>query len=500
MPGEGEDAVSPQRRRLWRKTPRRTCYTLHVTLDDGLTALVGIAAVVGHFAIAGAVTVHVLLHKRNVGAAVSWIGIAWLSPFLGALLYVTMGINRVKRRAQRLRRQRLLESGAATLAGELAPEITTPMEFAIGRLTGLVSEPGNKVEILRSGDEAYPRMLAAIEAAEKSVGLLSYIFRADAAGERFHQALIQAQRRGVDVRVLIDGVGSGYFRSGTYELLRKAGVPVARFLHSYLPWRMPFVNLRNHRKVMVVDGRIAFTGGLNIGAENIRADNPPFVVLDTHFQIEGPVVEQLADAFADDWLFTTGEKLLSEKWFPPLEKAGPVMARVVTSGPDEDMEQIEFVALHAISCAQRSIRVVTPYFLPPEPLTMALGLAALRGIKVDIVLPDKSNHAILDWARRVPLRPLIVAGCRVWLVPPPFDHSKLMIVDDGWALIGSANWDTRSFRLNFELNVELHDADFAARLSALTGKSRRLSVEELDGDSLPIRLRSAAARLLQPYL
>ena len=346
----------------------------------------------------------------------SWIGIAWLSPFLGALLYVTMGINRVKRRAQRLRRQRLpMAIAEETLADAAAKDPLTPLEFAIGRLTGLPSEPGNRIEVLHSGDQAYPRMLAAINAAEKSVGLLSYIFRADKAGEAFHQALIQAQRRGVEVRVLIDGVGGGYFCSGTYNHLSRAGVPVARFLHSYFPWRMPFVNLRNHRKVMVVDGRIGFTGGLNIGAENISADKPPFVVLDTHFQLEGPIVEQLTDAFADDWLYTTGEKLLTENWFPPLENAGQALARVVTSGPDEDMEQIEFVALHAISCAQKSVRVVTPYFLPPDPLTMALGLAALRGIKVDIVLPDHSNHALLDWARRIPLRPLIEAGCRVWL-------------------------------------------------------------------------------------
>ncbi len=273
----------------------------------------------------------------------------------------------------------------------------TPLEFAIGRLTGLPCEPGNKVELLRSGDEAYPRMLAAIDAAEKSIGLESYIFRADKAGEAFHEALIRAHRRGVDVRVLIDGIGGGYFWSGTYNHLRKAGVPVARFLHSYFPWRTPFVNLRNHRKVMVVDGRIGFTGGINIGAENIQADKPPFVVLDTHFQLEGPIVGQLTDAFSDDWLFTTGQKLQDEKWFLPLEKTGGVMARVITSGPDEDMEQIEFVALHAISCAQKSIRVVTPYFLPPEALTMALGLAALRGVTVDIVLPDHSNHAVLDW-------------------------------------------------------------------------------------------------------
>ncbi len=469
-----------------------------VPIDIGLTAAIGSAV---HVAIAGAVTVHVLLNKRNVGAAVSWIGIAWLSPFLGGLLYVIMGINRVKRRAQRLRRQRL----PIATAGEIPPDaagsaLLEPLEFAIGRLTGLHPETGNRVEMLHSGDEAYPRMLAAIANAQKSVGIVSYIFRDDKAGEAFHQALIQAQRRGVEVRVLIDGVGGGYFWSGTYNKLTKAGVPVARFLHSYLPWRTPFVNLRNHRKVMVVDGRLAYTGGLNIGAENIRADNPPFVVLDTHFEFEGPIVEQLTDAFADDWLYTTGEKLLTENWFPHLEKAGPVTARVITSGPDEDMEQIEYVTLHAISCARKSIRVVTPYFLPPDPLILALGLAALRGVRVDLVLPEKSNHAILDWARRVPLKPLIEVGCRIWLKPSPFDHSKLMVIDDEWSLVGSANWDTRSFRLNFELNVELHDPDFAVRIAALARGARRLPLEELEADPLPVRLRNSAARLLQPYL
>ena len=470
-----------------------------VILDEGLAAFVGGAAAVAHVAIAGSVTVHALLYKRNVGAAVSWIGIAWLSPFLGGLLYAIMGVNRVKRRAQRLRRDRLPPVTSSSAAA-VAVDPLSPLEYAVGRLTGLPSVPGNTIEMLRSGDQAYPRMLAEIDRAERSIGLCSYIFRADQAGEQFHRALIRAQQRGVQVRVLIDGVGGGYFWSGTYQHLKQAGVPIARFLHSYFPWRMPFVNLRNHRKVLVIDGRVAFTGGLNIGAENVEANKPPHLVRDTHFRIEGPVVEQLMDTFADDWLFTTGEQLVSEAWFPKPTAVGDVTARVVNSGPDEDMEQIEFVALHAISCARRSIRVVTPYFLPAEPLTMALGLAAMRGIEVDILLPENSNHAILDWARRVPLRPLVEAGCRVWLLPAPFDHSKLMTIDESWSMIGSANWDTRSFRLNFELNVELHDADFARRIIEETTPQRQLTVAEIDADPLLIRLRNSAARLLQPYL
>jgi cardiolipin synthase len=456
---------------------------------------------VAHVAIAGLVTIHVLLNKRNIGASISWMGIAWLSPFVGGMLYYALGVNRVKRRALRLRRERshmFLVEEVAPDAPEAGP--LTPLEYAIGRLTGLSAESGNKVELMRNGDNSYPAMLAAIDAAERSVGLASYIFRDDAAGMPFIEALIRAHRRGVAVRVLIDGIGGGYFWSGTYERLREAGVPVDRFLHSYVPWKTPFLNLRNHRKLLVLDGRIAFTGGINIGRENVLAKSPPHPVRDTHFRLEGPVVEQLTEVFADDWLYETGEKLLDDAWFPKLAPCGEAVARAITSGPDEDLEQIEFAVLHAIACARRSIRVVTPYFLPPDVLTTALGLAAMRGITVDIMVPEASNHRVLDWARRVPLRNLIEAGCNVVLMPAPFDHSKLMTIDDAWSLIGSANWDTRSFRLNFELNVEIQDEAFARNLMEAMPKGRPLTRAEIDGDRLPLRLRSNAARLLQPYL
>ena len=454
-----------------------------------------------HIVIAGGVTVHVLLNKRNVGTSISWMGIAWLSPFIGGLLYYAFGVNRVKRRALRLRRKRthmLLVDEVAPDAPEAGP--LTPLEYAIGRLTGLSAEPGNRIELMRNGDNAYPAMLAAIDAAEKSVGLCSYIFRDDVAGMPFIEALIRAHRRGVQVRVLIDGVGGGYFRSGTYLRLNEAGVPVDRFLHSYVPWKMPFLNLRNHRKLMVVDGRIAFTGGINIGHENLLATNPAHPVRDTHFRLDGPIVEQLTEAFADDWLYETGERLLDDAWFPDLHPVGEAIARVVTSGPDEDLEQIEFAVLHAISCARRSIRVVTPYFLPPDMLTTSLSLAAMRGVTVDVVVPENSNHTILDWARRAPLRILLEAGCRVWLLQPPFDHSKLMMIDDAWSLIGSANWDIRSFRLNFELNVEIQDEAFARTLAEVASNGRLLTLAEVESASLAQRLRDNAARLLQPYL
>jgi cardiolipin synthase len=357
---------------------------------------------------------------------------------------------------------------------------------------------------MRSGDDGYPVMLEAIEHAQRSVVLSTYIFQADIAGGRFIDALIHAARRGVEVRVLIDGVGGGYFTSKTYRQLRRARVPVARFMHSSLPWRMPFLNLRSHKKVLGIDGRIAFAGGLNIAAENLTRQHPRHPVIDTHFRFEGPVVAQLIEVFADDWSFTTGEQLAGERWFPAIEPvaSGTSIARVVTSGPDQDLEKIEFVILEAIACARSSVKIMTPYFLPDERIMTGLSLAAFRGVAVDVVLPEHSNHPTLDWGARAQVGPLLAAGCRLWTHPAPFDHSKLMTVDDTWCLVGSSNWDVRSFRLNFELDLEVYDPMLAARINELilAGQRSRILPGQLNARSLPIRIRDGAARLMLPYL
>ena len=188
----------------------------------------------------------------------------------------------------------------------------------IGRITARPLLTGTAVTIYQNGDAAYPPMLAAIEAAKSSVGLSSYIFRNDAWGGRFIAALIDAKRRGVEVRVLIDGIGGGWLLSPTYHRLRGEGVRAARFMHSLLPWRMPFINLRNHKKVLVLDGTVAFTGGMNIADENVMATRPKMPVQDLHFRIDGPVVSQLAEAFVEDWAFVTGEDIEGAGWVPQI--------------------------------------------------------------------------------------------------------------------------------------------------------------------------------------
>ncbi|KQP55117.1 phospholipase D-like domain-containing protein [Methylobacterium sp. Leaf108] len=456
--------------------------------------------------LAVAVTVHVLLRKREVGAAIGWIGLAWLSPFLGGSLYILFGVNRVTRRARRLRVKpsspgQGREGGQAT-AEVAATAVLAPLDRVVGTITQLPLSPGNAVTPLRHGDEAYPMMLAAIGAARRSVVLSSYIMRDDRIGRTFVAALAGAKARGVEVRVLIDGIGSGYLISGIHRRLRRAGVPVARFMHSALPWRMPFLNLRSHKKLMIVDGEIAFTGGINIADANCLSARPSDPMRDTHFRLVGPVVEQLAAAFASDWALADGEDLDGPVWFAPPSAGGPTSARVVTSGPDADLRKIELVVLQAVACARRSIRLATPYFLPSEVLSSALALAAGRGIAVDVIVPETSDHRLVDWATRAHVDPLLAAGVRIWLDTPPFDHSKILVVDEVWCFVGSANWDMRSFRLNFELNVEIYDADLARWLGAVMDEKTGalLTREDLARRSLPIRLRDASARLWLPYL
>jgi cardiolipin synthase len=464
-------------------------------------------------AAAGVAMVHALLYKDEVRAAIAWVGLILLVPLLGSLLYYLIGINRIRRRAVDLRRETERTNRPHAPEG-LSPSVLGPMlgpsreveELAhlVGRVTRRPLVFGNRVTPLRNGDEAYPAMLEAIARAERSITLLTYIFDVDRWGRKFVEALAAAGRRGVAVRVLVDGVGVTYSRPRAHRELRKCGIPVALFLPA-LSARLPSFNLRNHRKIMVVDGALGFTGGMNVREGFVLEEKPKHPGMDLHFQIEGPVVRHLQEVFAEDWEFTTREALWGEEWFPRIEARGGTVARGIADGPDDDLDILTFTLLGAIACATRSIRIVTPYFLPDMALVYALNTAALSGLDVDIVLPEKGNLPLVTWAMWGQLSQVLGHGCRLWLSPEiPFDHSKLMIVDDYWVLFGSTNWDPRSLRLNFEFNVECYDKDLAKELDALVqsriDRSRRLTLEEVRSRKLPLRLRDGAARLLTPYL
>jgi cardiolipin synthase A/B len=455
---------------------------------------------------------HASLRKRDVRSAIGWVGLIVLVPGIGAILYVLLGINRIRRRAVRVRRA----IPRYHLPVHVRPAEPTDVSALVGRhdlgeLVRLVGEvttrpllPGNRVRALRDGDEAFPAMIEAIDGARRSIALATYIFDNDRAGRRFVESLERATLRGVEVRVLVDAAGARYSSPPIDLSLRRRGVPVARFLRAFMPWRMPYFNLRNHRKILVVDGKLGFTGGMNIRHGCMLQEHPERPIADLHFRLEGPVVAHLMEVFAEDWEFSTREALAGEHWFPELAAVGDTIARGIADGPDEDLDRLRWTLLGALGCARRSIQIVTPYFLPDEPLVTALNVAALRGVEVDVLLPQRGNLLPVQWAMWGELWKVLEYGCRVWLTPPPFDHTKLLIVDDAWTLVGSANWDPRSLRLNFELNVECYDPELARSMRGLVEhkrrSARRLHASELRALPLGKRLRNGAARLFTPYL
>jgi cardiolipin synthase len=454
-------------------------------------------------------SIHALLNKRDSRAATLWLGTIWFLPVIGPMLYLALGVNRIRRRAISLGVPRTNARPVPKDLGESQVSGVEHLQMLARVVSRVVAQPltaGNRVQPLVNGDEAFPAMLTAIDAATKSISLCTYIFDNDASGQQFADALGRAVKRGVAVRVLIDAAGTRYSWPPITHRLKHLKIPFAKFLPTSLltPWRVTTINLRNHRKVMVVDGATAFTGGVNIRHGNVLADNPRSPVRDMHFRAEGPIVGQLQEAFAADWTFTTRESLAGKLWFPELKERGKVVSRVIADGPDADFETIRWTLLAALAEAQNSVQILTPYFLPDSGLITAMNLASLRGVSVDIILPARSNLRFVDWASRALWWQLLERGCRIWLTPPPFDHSKLMVVDGHWVLLGSANWDARSLRLNFELNVEAYGRDFAEPIGKIIeGKlhgAREVTVAEADGRSYPAKLRDAIVRLFSPYL
>jgi len=456
-----------------------------------------------------AASVHVLLNKRNVSAAFSWIGVIVLSPFFGVLLYWLFGINRIRRRAQAEMRDR---TDTQLDLGQQKPlsTVVDMNHLADAQLqllrTGLSihSAPylsGNKLDVLMNGVEAFPRMLEAITSAKRSVALSSYIFEYDAIGKQFVTALIDAHTRGVSVYVLMDGIGVGYGLSllRADRVLRKNNVSTARFLSTVSASGFRFINLRNHRKILSIDGACAFVGGMNIRAGNLLRANYPHQTQDVHFCIKGPAINQINRVFEEDWQFATSQSISLTDYQD--SSAGDVTCRVLVDGPDGNYKKLELTIIAAINSARNSITVATPYFLPDEAVMSALRLAVMRGVNVRVLIPAINNLAIVDWAMSANESSLLNAGIKIYRSQPPFDHSKLFTVDSSWSLIGSSNWDARSLELNFEINVECFDVAFAQRLDQVLSKKFEQAELVLGlKRTLPVRLRNNFFRLFTPYL
>lgn len=469
-------------------------------------------AAIASLAFGVAAAVHAVMTKSDVRAALGWAGVALLSPFLGAALYVVAGVNRIRRRSllrKRLSGERAVERAASHLRrspgrrhdplGGRLPGIVTLGD----RVTGTELTDGNEVTVLGEPDETYAAMAAAIDGAERTIWLESYIFDHDRIGLDIAGRLIAAQARGVEVRVLVDAVGARYTIPSIVGTLRAGGVTTKSFNGRIVTGlRLPYANMRTHRKLVIIDGVTALTGGTNITETFSRHVSGDEHDCDTHFLIEGPAVEDLAIVFAEDWLFASGEMLTLPD--PVAPRADGVTLRVVASGPDAQLEANQRMILGALSAASRSVTIMTPYFIAEREMESALKIAALRGVAVTVIVPSRGIHRVVEWAMNATLEPLLAAGIRILRTHGPFNHSKLMVVDEAWVFAGSSNLDPRSLRLNFEVDLEIHDPGFAAlvarRIETFARGASETDAKTLAARPFLVRLAERIVWLASPYL
>ena len=428
----------------------------------------------------------------------SWIAVCWLFPLGGSLLYWLFGVNRVRTRQKTQFDISLQELPSTPIAENVS--IFNRLSLIGNALTLWLPAAGNSVEPLYNGEIAFPKMLEAIGQAKHSIWLSTYIFQTDPVGMEFVNALGAAAARGIKVNVLVDGIGEWYDWPHVTPLLRQAGISAARFLPPRLFPPNVSLNCRNHRKMLLIDGVQAFVGGMNLGGREV-AGTQGRRLTDIHFCIHGPVMEQFSAVFATDWRLATDETL---SWQSPPSASGSVICRVVTCGPDEEADKLLLFILGAISVAQRQVLIMTPYFIPPPELVAALQAAALRGLDVSLVLPLRSNLLFVDWATLHWLPALIARGVKISLQKPPFSHAKLFVVDQEYAQIGSANFDTRSLRLNFEIVVEVFDSSLCSELAGYIkdaqSQAPALTLDGVDRTTPLVRIRNSLCWLISPYL
>jgi cardiolipin synthase len=487
----------------------------------GLLALQDLTiAGIAHAVLGTTLGLHVLLNKHRPVSAVLWLSILWAFPFVGALVYLCFGIDQVERGAaardacRQILRELALPRGADPAA---AQQPCAPLPAGRGveilDVTNRGRRPpsrmgGNRVDLLVDGDEFYPALDEAIAAARDSIHLQSFIIARDATGRELVERLAARAREGIVVRLLYDRFGSTYAHYSTmFRRARKAGVKVASISHAS-PLRGRFqVNLRNHRKVAVIDGRVGFTGGINIGDPNLTARAGGAPIRDYHLRVEGPAVSELQLQFVADWSFASGEAppdLVLERYFPARERAGSALVNAVPGGPYAGGHMLTDLLFAAIGAAESSLRIVTPYFVPNEPILEAIRAAALRGVDTRLVVPQLGNHWYVDYAARSLYTPLLESGVRIFERRPPFSHAKALVVDGSYAVLGSPNLDYRSLHLNFETAVEIVEPAFLARLNEQIASelahSAEVDLEAHRARSMGRRLAENFCYLFQPLL
>ena len=444
----------------------------------------------------------IVLQKRAPAATLSWLFGLALLPYAGFLVYYVFGPQRIKRQRMRRARTRVaLPEAEGAIAGAEAAELARLAQAT----TGLPPTTATDVRLLVDGAATYDALLAAVREARHHVHLEYYIYAADHSGAALRDALVERARNGVEVRLLLDAVGSGRCPKRFFAPLLDAGGELAWFHPMRLRiWKRPWLNLRSHRKIVVVDGRLGFAGGINItDEENERVRSDAY--RDLHLRIEGDAVRQLQLVFVEDWAYATGKRdfISSVATAMPPARGGGIKAQVLTSGPDSPWESIHRLHVGAIHAARQRVWLVTPYFVPGGAAMMALTSAALAGVDTRLLVPRMSDSRLVTFAARSYFDELLAAGVKVYEYGPRMLHSKALVVDDDLAIVGSANFDARSFRLNFEVSVLFRDPGVVSELAHLIEGEFAQAPRVRGQRAQPlwsVRLPEALARLLSPVL
>ena len=461
----------------------------------------------------------IMLEKRSPVATLAWILSLVALPYVGFLVFFLLG-------PRRLRRRRLKHRRARGKVHAAAPAAIPPRDPRVAQLVHLAThageppaEPCGDVSIYADAASTYDAIEQAIAEAKHHVHVSYYIFDPRRTGARFRDALLAARARGVTVRLLVDDVGSSSLGRAFVRPLRDAGAFFARFnpvAFSRIRSRLDF---RNHRKIVVCDGRVGFTGGINVADEYLpggEESKPPREARrlkkrghlgpwrDTHVRITGDAVRWLQLTFLDDWYYATGYAAKGDELFPPATRTGDDLVQIVASGPDRDSEPIQKLYFAAIAAARERVWVTTPYFVPDDAILTALTTAALRGVDVRVLVPRRSDSLVVTAAARSYYDAILAAGVRVYEYQPTMIHAKTLLVDDYFAAVGSANMDNRSFRLNFEVTAVLYGEPHAETLARHVRQDLR-DAKEIKARSrlkLPLgwRLAEAGARVLSPLL
>lgn len=474
------------------------------------------------------VSLHCLKNRREAASALLWILVAWSFPVIGALLYLLFGINRMPRktwRKQHADNELLIERQARedaalpmaywrsvheSLATEPDDAESQEINEIMNRL--LPNHPllgGNRIVPMLDGDESFPQMFAAIRNAQHHIHLQTFIIGHDIFGRQLLDLLAEKAQSGVMVRLLYDRFGStgAIMRRLFSHYQHVPNLHICGWTQANAFKRQFQLNLRNHRKILVIDGKTAFCGGINLRSDNITQNNQP-PIRDYHFAVDGPMVQELQYSFLSDWYFMTDEDptiLLQEAHFPPLTAAGSTQARLVNSGPTPDeMENIAEVLFECLIAAHKQLLVLTPYFVPPRDILRAFRAAATRGVDVRIVVPQRNNHFYAGMAGQALYEELLIAGVRIFERRSPFMHAKALLMDDRLALIGSANLDMRSLRLNYETNLLIFDPIFTNNLKQIVladmAESQEIFLPSWQARSNAQRLLENFCHLLMPVL